>query len=556
MAGFSHAQNISSLYFTSEEEIIDALNSGEISYSQYVELMELIQEKVDLNGENLEWLLEIPGVTREEIRAIYKFRDEKGYYKSIEDFQKRYPYDYERILGFIKVIPYEKSLRGRAQIEGKHKYYTYQKFDLDYSAKNYLYNDFELRSMSVNLDLIQEGFGNMICKRRNFRWKIKDGSLILGNYKSEWAQGVLIGGYLYVSKSLKQAPPGDYFLYPYDLWLNGLSWNQKFGSWEPEVILSYNKFDIFSTALGAGRLSYHFDPRNLVGFAIMSSYLNNRLLSDDYNRFRQSGLSLYSEGSYSSLRYSIEYAILEDREQGKTVSLEYKKDRIFSGLTFWDYSNQFLNIYGRGPSNPDYYTDSLDSTGFDFNNPSAGEMGTAFNASYSLNKMFDLKWGYEYWVFKPENAPNADVEATVVYRTPFRLKTTLSYFHEKKHITGDFFQREYYRAIFDWAFRENINLYWYNNYKKENDPEFQEGLTTYLKARIRISNLEKFEINPRVKYYDPDFQNAQDGYLEYQVEHKIKFKLVDFSFRYALKDYIGSKSNEYQMTLTGQFQWK
>ena len=125
VVSLAFAQDIAVQYFQSTDDIREAKDRDEITYDQYVELLQLFEEKVEVNTGNLRRLLAIPGVTREDIEALEAARIDKGPFRNKRDVKRHYRGDFDLIEPFIVVVPPVK-----INISGYAKVYT----NRDYAA--------------------------------------------------------------------------------------------------------------------------------------------------------------------------------------------------------------------------------------------------------------------------------------------------------------------------------------------------------------------------------------------------------------------------------------
>ncbi|MBN2543269.1 hypothetical protein JXI42_10430 [bacterium] len=545
-----YSQNITSLYFTSEEEIEEALNQEEITYTEYQILIELVRDKVNLNSDEVDRLLDVPGVTRDEVFKIYEIRNEFGFFKDIEDFIEKYPYDYEQIVLFVIVeTPRERELEGRL------KYYTSNKFEYDYWTGNYVNGNFSREHVEVGFRIIQKGFNPLKWSSRYIEWELDKGKLILGSYYYGWAQGVLTGRFPYITSAIRDnISSGESFLYPIGNEFNGLKWEYDFGLLKPGLMLSYKKFDNISTGVASGNLTLNVMDNMDVGICLMGSNVKNSDVEGDNGSFVKSGGSIFLDGKIGSFSYNTESAILDDGEYGTVLNVYQRKDKISNKFSFWNYGYNFNNPYSSGISNSGYIVMELDSTEIDFHNRQAGETGCSFSSKIPVIKILDFKWQYEYWVFKPEDEPSSDFALTFYLKPSNKFKTNFNFDYLRKHITGELYQFESYRTTTTWEIKEKYRWYLYSNYRRRFYPEYKEY--TWLTTKLRWDLTSHIILEPSIKCYDGDLAESEDTYLEFALKHSIVFGFFDLYFDYKYKHHLYDEENDLYIKAGAEYRWK
>ncbi|HAV43594.1 TPA: hypothetical protein DCX15_06240 [bacterium] len=105
----------------SEDDLYDLLSIGEISYSEYLDLLSLLRKGVEINTDEIMELAKIPGVSKIELLKIERFKREKG------PFPFRQPEDLRNVPGldeetYLRLLPFIRvSLRSPQTFKGRMK---------------------------------------------------------------------------------------------------------------------------------------------------------------------------------------------------------------------------------------------------------------------------------------------------------------------------------------------------------------------------------------------------------------------------------------------------
>jgi hypothetical protein len=110
-------------YFQTPEDLQNALSEDEISFVQYAELIQLMEEKVDINHGNLYRLTIIPGVEKLSIDSLTAARDAFGPFRNVAEAKKYFPADFQIIESFVDV-----QQMGKSAVPGYIKIYTRRYF--------------------------------------------------------------------------------------------------------------------------------------------------------------------------------------------------------------------------------------------------------------------------------------------------------------------------------------------------------------------------------------------------------------------------------------------
>ncbi|MDI6785265.1 MAG: helix-hairpin-helix domain-containing protein [bacterium] len=174
-----------------EDDILELLNCGEITYSQYLGLINLFNEKLNINKDNLFELQEIPKVSFLDIINILKYRDNYGEFNSISELKSilENKETFERIKPFIEVpkikrkqLKLESRVYGSREISLHQEIQSFENLHLYYGKNISSYVSFQKDTESHRLEKIYL----KLYKLGLFQ------NLALGDYKAKFGQGLII----------------------------------------------------------------------------------------------------------------------------------------------------------------------------------------------------------------------------------------------------------------------------------------------------------------------------------------------------------------------------
>ena len=564
------------IYFTSDDDIWAAYYRGELTYEQTIELIDMYETKVDLNRGDLSRLLSIPGFETEDLRVIENLRATKGKWKNISDFERSYPGDFELIAPFVEVVEISES-----PISGEFYLYNYSRYmshargivtidtvdeygepyqiidtmDVYYPPKNTIsFTAFSKRYGKLFANFEQSGGSSMVCKRRSYELAFGQSYLILGSFNRGWGSGVLVGRYLTISSSLRNHRKttdtsasidkiSHYYLDPRDGWMNGLYFTTRYGSFAPGVIFSHNKFSQILSVLYSGKVEYYTGKRTRFGFAYAHSELSGRA------KFKSDGISGFCFVPTNLATLEAEFAFIpftradtaEFKNQwGLNLKTSRSKDKVKTSFNFWDYSKSYTSLYAYGLADPDYYYTELGDTMKDpykYYNRYEGETGGEFRAELRPINELEFTGRTRYYIDRIGDASNLYTTAELSYHPPFIDEISLAYSLDVESLTVKSYFSEYYKlysrkTLFEWL--ELRGLFEITT-KKSSTYGYYNG--TYDRLEFRFSKYKPVTLSLSFKWYDSNFEQPANGYLESTIEQGLDFYGFDFSARYDLRIY-------------------
>jgi hypothetical protein len=495
------SQTISSRLYENEEDIEEGFLSGELTYDEYIELLDLLREGVAFNSPQKDRLLFLPDLSQSEIDQA---PDTSGDIYLSETTLRTYPAAKSFFLPEML-----NQTQGRVSIQSR------QRFEQDYSY-DFILTEFKLKNkLRFNIQLQKEGSSDPLIKKRGLEFSslpfLK--RVVLGNFDKKIGLGLNIGYHpLLKGEELHKE---NYFLYPLYGRYNGILIESKMNFFSPELILSKNKKGDFSEELWA--LNLLFSKRRL-DFGILRPEGRLRNLSN-HSSFYDRNSSFYLKVKKEKYTISSECSFLSSGGKGWASVLTIRDKSYLLELSGWSYTDNYLHLFGAGLSNPDYTYIEIEDLGYEYPSREMGENGIMLKSDYLIYHNLLLNFSYSQW------RENND--------TPFKLrqkigfKITLS----EKIKTGF----EYLHSDYDLKEGGHTQNLFTSTLLFEPQKESSFRLITrYGKRRLSSSTSQKnsFELQLRsdlewfspfllilwVRYKDSDLSLAKNGYWDLRIQ--------------------------------------
>ncbi len=261
-----------------------------------------------------------------------------------------------------------------SQAKGRISLQSRQRFDQDYSS-DFVLTKFQVEKRFLfQFELQRDGTSDPQVKKRSLEilnlGYVK--RIILGSFDEKIGLGLNIG-YHPLLKAEDEYNQSS-FLYPISGRFNGVLIQSDFGFFQPELTLSKIKKGALSQELWALNLSASFKDLN---FGILRSEGRLKNVSSFYDR----NLSFYLKARKGKLALSSEYSILNTGSTGLASVLIFKDEPVLVELSGWSYSENYLHLFGAGPSNPDYTLTMIDEIEYEYPSREKGEKGVMLKSN-------------------------------------------------------------------------------------------------------------------------------------------------------------------------------
>ena len=399
-----NSQTFSIFYFENEEDLLEGLDSGDIDYETYVDLLQLMREKVDLNGNELYRLQEIPGVTRFEEELIKKFRKEQGGFTGIDELAGIDGLDYQRIRAFVKV-GYVTGTTAGGLFEGRVTLQT--EFDISEDVERE--DEIRLKTKaggdwSIYFDLELEDDDLSYWQRRYIEYRGIPGlnRIVAGTYSAKFGEGLVVGKSSLLPQEYRELDDETaQFLYNRTGRYNGIFINGEYGAVRPSFLFSYNRYREVSDLFTAADFSMDVFDNIESGITISHTRLAS---TGEGGEEVENVAGLHVEADLGAFSLFGEAAsLIEKNGFGFYGGIQAGQQDLKFHMSFRDYGEEFAPVHGGGYARSDdidldlFSMDDEDSTLFSFPTDHAGETGFLMKSSYKLMEQLELNLALDQW---------------------------------------------------------------------------------------------------------------------------------------------------------------
>ncbi len=339
------AQNISVNYYSSIDDIYASFEVGDLTYEQYTDLVSLFESKVDINYDNLQRLLIIPGVNSNDIAPLKKKLNEGVIFKNLRQVANIFPNDIDLISPFIVIIP-----KRDLGINGNFRIYTRYNFIAPALSNDpYHSGRLELRWSDFSMDyrFKQQADLELQTTYRNVRYRTNDVEIFLGNYDAHLGYGLLVGRKISLSTSERSNSARSYLASPFYGELNGLfaSWDLH-RKWKLKLAISANEYGKTSQSMAGVAASWNHSQKEQKGIVIYFGELSSADM--DSGKIEQYGLSIFGVNHCFENKLQYELAVLNNGSWGGNLILTPSKKTGNIAWKFWVYHPDFIVLYSNG----------------------------------------------------------------------------------------------------------------------------------------------------------------------------------------------------------------
>lgn len=531
-------QSVSTELYETEEDLKEGLERGDLTYDEYLELLDLIRFKIRIDSEDTTRLLFIPDVTSTAAFLPLKVRP-----RVLSPLNKTIP--------FIQSVP-----KRKPGLKGELIWQTYQKIEEGEKVESYAILKLKDRKKySFDLRIEQDESKRLETQKRSLKlfnvWNSSD--VTLGNFEKRIGLGLNLGYHPLFRYGLDDTLNiKDSFLYPIQGRYNGILLESKFNFFRPNLIYSKNRFGDLGDELYALDLNFTL-KKSKIGILLTKARLEN---SSTRDFFRDDCQSIYLNLNWRNLRLSSEYALMWNKEQGFALNLDTRKKPYQMSAYFWWYSSQFVHPHGGGPSNSDYETISiLDDLDFSYRSRQKGEQGVLFKSTYPLSPDLFLDFTFNQWRKNPDSDESLRLKIGGGYHLIKNVLTQLHFLWSDDLNLSDI---DYFNLTWDWVytFRDVTYLRLKAHYKSR---KLSSSTKEYGDIQLKLGKFKNFpfDFNLWLKYTDPDFSISQNSYWNLYLEERLLFfESNAISVKYLARFYQAKeKENLHAVRIRWEIRW-
>ena len=497
------SQSISSQLYENEEDLEEGLLSGDLTYTEYLELLDLLHEGVGSSSPQKDRLLFLPDFTQSEMEQL---TDSSGTKLSPEETVPIYS-----TAGSFFLPKILSQARGRISLQSR------QKFGQDYSY-DFVLAKFKVRERFLfQLELQREGTSDPQVKKRSLEilnlGYVK--RIILGSFDEKIGLGLNIGYHPFLRA--EQEDNQSSFLYPISGRFNGVLIQSDFGFFQPEIILSKNKKGALSQELWALNLSASFKDFN---FGLLRSEGRLKNVSSFYDR----NLSFYLKGTKGKLALSSEYSLLNNGATGWASVLVFRDEPALMELSGWSYSNNYVHLFGAGPSNPDYILSEIGEVEYEYPSREKGEKGVMLKSAYRLSSRYSLNFSYSQWEASPYSPLKLRQKIGLKMILAEKLKTGLDYLYSSSDLEGEAGSQHLISSTFIFGPLKDILFRLITRYgKRKSAVTFEEKSSFEFQLRSDFQKPFPFLLTLWARYKDNDLSKGEDSYWDFRLQERLSF---------------------------------
>jgi hypothetical protein len=526
----SFPQSVSTEIYETEEDLLEGLEKGYLTFDQYLELLDMLQSRLPLETDESDKLYLIPDVSGVDVLKIQAQDQDIILGKKIGSFLQEKEKSSSRLISGRVVWKLQQAFREGGDAE------NYLLFEVAY-GKRMIWR-IEADHLSNSSQPIS-GNGTFRVRKRFFRILLPEysGELVLGNFDKRIGLGLNVGYHPLLSYSdNSDYKTDDTFLYPVFGRYNGFCAESGAKSFRGLLLYSQNSFGGLEDRLGALDLSYLGD-RIRLGFCYSTAALEN---ITDKNKFKDDCSSFHLDLKLKPLNLSGEYALLSNKKSGVAFDLYSSRKYYSFDLSWWRYDDDFIHLHSGGISNPDYETIYLEEIDYRYRARQAGERGVFFKSNYKLSDRFSLVFSCSQWKERSYLGSKMRLKIGAGYRFSTKLVFMFHQLWSDYDLDDEITDKS--TSTFDLSYspHKNVNLTCLVNYRSTEAKDYGD-----IRLKIQTRGFSPLDLIVWLKYYDSDFSEKSDAYYSFHFQEKVKFSSNHFlSAEYIARFYQDGKKTD------------
>jgi hypothetical protein len=508
LSSCSYAQMISSEIYETEEDLQEGLESGDLTFEQYLELLDLIRSKVIPLSPEADKLFSVPDITGMDILQL------KTQNREIDLGQ--------RVGAFLE----KKEEPTNHLLSGKATWRFYQKFHEQSEAENLFSCSITSGNNIIGYIETAQKAGSsgalfttndMVVRRRYlaFQFPQHKTRITLGNFDKRIGNGLNLGyHYLFGYSDDADLKIKNSFLYPSRGRYNGIMVESGFRSFSIMTFYSKNKDENISDQIGAIDISWMGKSASL-GLCLSQGELRNVDVSD---KFKDDCGSLHFDFKLQSLRCSGEYAMLSDRKSGMAFDIYSYRKRLSFDFTGWSYQDGFVHPHGGGISNPDYESIYLEKIDYSYKSRQAGERGVLFKSRYRMMNRLSFYFSFNQWRERSYQQDKMRMKIGTGYDFSKRLALLVTHQWNDSDMEDGIINQDITTLDFFFTPVKDLDFNLISNYRKDEKKDYGD-----LRLKINTLLVSPFNFTLWLKYNDPNFSHTADEYFGFQLQERIEF---------------------------------
>jgi hypothetical protein len=497
LAATGLGQIISPEIYQTEEDLLEGLQNGELTFDQYLELLDLMRQKEMLGEVDTQLVLEVPDL------------DYSGLDTS--DYETK-----QKLAGYTQTVPVKKK-ETRGVIVLQHR----QRISEESQPESY----FRMRagnggSWNFFVESENEENENRI-KRRGIEFnRTNNWNIVLGNFNPRYGLGVNVGYRTYLNFSSDNSLESENtFLFPFWTRYNGIFASYQRRNHSASGFYSQNRFGGYKDQVWAGEINLrwrHF---------LISPILSYQEISRGGSKFISKAGSIFAKINGEKGEIGGELAVTDQKEKGGVAEAFWQPGKkITSQVLFWSYSRDFLHPVSGGKALPDYRLMELENLELEHRSKQVGETGFYFSNLVRFNPRTRLDIAYQQW--KDGNSYFNKNKARIGIGHWFKrnLEVRLKQYWEDDNLAASFSERNTSTLVGTYLFTEKTKLQVRLNYRSsaiegQNVNSTWEEILLYFPVKTNLTS------RLRVRYRDDDISSGEHSSWSFYIDES--FWLAD-----------------------------
>lgn len=507
-----HSQVISPEFYQTEEDLLDGLNQGELTFDQYLELLDLMRHKIDLSSVDSQEVSQIPDIQLSDVKDSTENQLEQ-----------------EKLSAFIKP-----PVKNDKEFQGELVWQFQQRFSEDKFTKNYFDLNTSLsQNLSFNLEA-QNEIDHTQIRRRSLQYFLpaKNLNIILGNFQKKLGKGVNIGNRTYLNfTSTSTLSASNTLIFPLFTRYNGIFINYQNAIFYPSVLYSENRFGVYQDQIVAGELLFQFSRFKV------APILSWQRISDKNYRFQHSCASIFGEYQEKNFNISGEAAFLSGGGKGGVGEFHIRRERYHLRGIFWSYSADYIYPPSGGSSNPDYELIDLENLNLSFRSRQSGENGIYLSSMMKITPRLAGEGAFNQWQDGGSLINKNKLRLGIGYLFTPKFSGKLVNYNEDFNLDGTGEKVNTTRFAGRYEFRDDLDLQLRVSYKRKDEVIEKIDLGD-VQVIARFPAFRNSLVKFGIKYSDFDFSQPKDSRFDFYVEERLKLNQNLFLLvQYVSKNY-------------------
>jgi hypothetical protein len=248
----------------------------------------------------------------------------------------------------------------------------------------------------------------LIFRSRSLRYRHSGGEVILGSYDLRLGQGVTQGLGSYHTQLHEDSDFGSSLRLPIKNRHNGILIRQHFGAIQTGLLLSdIEGADFYRTAIGS--FVEIGQPKRSAGVV----FLRQQLGRNGNTKRHQEYFAPYFRFSAKTLTLSGESSFGLGSSAAHMYREEIERRRVRQDITFFNYARDYQNLQSGGYAYSDYEELSIDDIGFSYRDKRAGRVGLATSSTLEIVDDVDVGLSLVRWNNRLDNRRCAAAKASL-----------------------------------------------------------------------------------------------------------------------------------------------